>query len=131
MKTKWLDTGMVYGIKYALYTDPEDFYRDCKSFNLPREEVGPWLGKKPDGACTHFMRNKETGELIAMVCILPKEGDQVRVAGLLCHEAVHTWQENVRGMGEEYPSDEFMAYSIQWQAQQLMWSYCEQIGRGK
>ena len=43
----------------------------------------------------------------------------IEVHGLLLHEAVHIWQELKEKMGEESPSVEFEAYSIQALAQDL------------
>ncbi|NIE95171.1 hypothetical protein F3J02_01510 [Acinetobacter sp. Tr-809] len=45
--------------------------------------------------------------------------DLIQIHGLLLHEAVHIWQEITQLMGEESPSVEFEAYSIQAIAQDL------------
>lgn len=45
--------------------------------------------------------------------------DLIQIHGLLLHEAVHIWQEVIQLMGEEKPSTEFEAYSIQAIAQDL------------
>ncbi|MBJ9481174.1 hypothetical protein [Acinetobacter baumannii] len=49
--------------------------------------------------------------------------DLIQVHGLLLHEAVHIWQEAALVMGEENPSIEFEAYSIQAIAQDLFELY--------
>lgn len=46
-----------------------------------------------------------------------------QIHGLLLHEAVHIWQELKLKMGEEKPSVEFEAYSIQTIAQDLFAMY--------
>lgn len=46
-----------------------------------------------------------------------------QIHGLLTHEAVHIWQELKLKMGEENPSIEFEAYSIQALAQDLFELY--------
>ena len=46
---------------------------------------------------------------------------------LICHEAVHVWQEIRDAMGEESPSVEFEAYSIQKVFFDLLTMYQEQI----
>ena len=45
--------------------------------------------------------------------------DLIQIHGLLLHEAVHIWQEVKLRMGEESPSSEFEAYSVQAIAQDL------------
>lgn len=47
----------------------------------------------------------------------------VQIHGLLLHEAVHVWQETREKMGENNPSPEFEAYSIQAIAQDLFEMY--------
>lgn len=47
------------------------------------------------------------------------------VHGLLLHEAQHIWQELRKKMGEEDPSSEFEAYSVQRIAQDLFDMYDE------
>lgn len=49
--------------------------------------------------------------------------DLIQIHGLLLHEAVHIWQEIAQLMGEENPSVEFEAYSIQAIAQDLFEMY--------
>lgn len=49
--------------------------------------------------------------------------DLNQIHGLLLHEAVHIWQELKEKMGEESPSVEFEAYSIQALAQDLFELY--------
>ena len=46
---------------------------------------------------------------------------------LICHEAVHVWQEIKEKMGEENPSIEFEAYSIQKIFFDLLTMYQEQV----
>ena len=48
-----------------------------------------------------------------------------QIHGLLLHEAVHIWQELREKMGEESPSAEFKAYTVQSIAQNLFEMYEE------
>ena len=48
-----------------------------------------------------------------------------QIHGLLLHEAVHIWQELREKMGEESPSAEFEAYTVQSIAQNLFEMYEE------
>lgn len=47
----------------------------------------------------------------------------IQIHGLILHEAVHIWQELREKMGEENPSAEFEAYSVQSIAQNLFDMY--------
>lgn len=51
------------------------------------------------------------------------ERSTIEVFGLLLHEAVHVWQRIKKLMGEDNPSSEFEAYSIQCIAQDLFEMY--------
>jgi hypothetical protein len=60
--------------------------------------------------CQFVMRFGEATDCIVM---LVENKDPIENAVLLVHEAVHIWQIFFRGIGEQNPSDEFMAYTIQ------------------
>ena len=66
------------------------------------------------------------GRHSAVVTLKVTSQSGVQIAALLCHEAVHIWQQARDIMGEKSPSSEFEAYSIQRIAQDLMEQYCEQ-----
>ncbi|MCA8017759.1 hypothetical protein [Burkholderia metallica] len=79
-------------------------------------------------ATAHWFDNRKGGQHLAIVCIdraamVGCTGTQI--AGLLVHEAVHVFQRICRALGEESPSPEFEAYSIQRIAQDLMRLYVE------
>jgi hypothetical protein len=66
----------------------------------------------PDsGAKCQFVMHD--GEATDCVVMLVEKEDPIANAVLLVHEAVHIWQIFCRGIGEQNPSDEFMAYTIQ------------------
>lgn len=69
-----------------------------------------------------------TGESVAIVCIDPekaKDLDGIQLACLIVHEAVHVFQNICQHWGEDSPSKEFEAYSIQRLSQQLMYMFCQ------
>lgn len=72
-------------------------------------------------ATTHFFENN--GKFVAIVCIDNEHLTKIESYGLLIHEAVHIWQKNKESMGEDSPSEEFEAYSIQCIAQRLIEAY--------
>ncbi|MEB0141395.1 hypothetical protein QN363_20475, partial [Undibacterium sp. CCC2.1] len=51
------------------------------------------------------------------------------IVSLLIHEGVHIWQEVRKYVGEEAPSAEFEAYSIQSICTDLIASYREQVNQ--
>lgn len=56
----------------------------------------------------------DSGELIVFVDKKQaRHREQAEVIALIVHEAVHVWQEIKQRMGEQNPSIEFEAYSIQ------------------
>lgn len=67
--------------------------------------------------------------LVAVSDEIKSSADPFDVVGLLCHEAVHVWQEICERIGEEKPSQEFQAYSIQTILQELMRAYCKAYRR--
>lgn len=57
-----------------------------------------------------------------IICMVEKE-DPIDNAAFLVHEAVHVWQEFCNSIGEEKPSIEFEAYTIQYIATRLFHAY--------
>lgn len=67
------------------------------------------------GRMTSFERKRD-GKLTLIVTLangVEKRQNRVEIAGLLAHEATHVWQYVRRHMGEDSPSPEFEAYSVQ------------------
>ncbi|MBT1154358.1 hypothetical protein J1C56_02005 [Aminobacter anthyllidis] len=66
------------------------------------------------GRCT-VLENKRSGEITVLVTISEKASERsaVEVIGLLVHEGTHVWQQIKRDIGEDNPSPEFEAYSMQ------------------
>jgi hypothetical protein len=90
------------------YAASEDlFEREMKRMNLATKE--PFI-LNSKGATTHVWHRD--GIAICIVAVGKAMSRNGRMA-LAVHEAVHCWQECVKEMGETFPSDEFMAYTIQ------------------
>ena len=124
---KYLDNSLLIGwISYALCLDPADYQREMRRLKV--ENPTPFLIEgKP--ATTHFFHLKEhKGESsVAIVCLGDcGDRDPISVATLLVHEAVHIWQEECEGMGEDCPGNEIEAYAIQRISTNLMRAYAEQ-----
>ncbi|OTG79063.1 hypothetical protein B9T31_17340 [Acinetobacter sp. ANC 4558] len=72
-----------------------------------------------DDAQVNFYSN----DSLAIVQISECDRSVIEIHGLLLHEAVHIWQRVKVLMGEQEPSKEFEAYSIQAIAQDLFDMY--------
>ncbi|HET8744305.1 MAG TPA: hypothetical protein VFM98_01780 [Ramlibacter sp.] len=123
----WLSRELVRGPYLALCTSEEQFRTAIRPLKLPPEEVSAWIRTKQAHATTHFFTNQR-GELCCVVCIKVDEGrTPVEICGLLVHEAVHVFQQHCGWVGEDAPSAEFEAYSIQAIAQNLLQAYAESL----
>lgn len=63
------------------------------------------------------------------VVLLDDVGDSPQDIALLVHESVHVAQAYWDDIGEESPSSEFMAYTVQQVAQYLMEEHCDWLAR--
>ena len=106
-KTIWCDPGW-FPTRYAFVPSEKAWNAEVK--RLGANEPYP----DSDGRCT-TLQNKETGQLACLVTISEKmDGrDPMGVIGLIVHEAVHVFQSLREDIGEDRPSEEFEAYSIQ------------------
>ncbi len=84
----------------------------------------------PHSAATYRIGNS-LGYVCLVVINTAEMSDGIAIAGVLVHEAVHVWQYFCEDIGEENPSVEFEAYSIQAIAQALMRDYARQTKNGK
>lgn len=112
-------------IQIALCRSKKEYYKMLKSFKVPKSIIPTFVDKGKD-AMIHFFES-ETKQLVT-VCIdkeLCKHYDIRQVYSMLVHETVHIFQEIKEIIGEDKPSSEFEAYSIQQMAQNLMYKYDE------
>jgi len=107
-KVIWLDRGW-QPVFYGFCPSEAAWKREMRKMKIKGEPY-----PDTDGRCTTF---KKDGKTCVIVCL--GEGSEQRVtrtqiAGLLCHEAVHVWQEVREVMNDPgQPSIEFEAYSVQ------------------
>jgi hypothetical protein len=120
----WLDPTLIRGDFLCLCTTEAEFVKELKRTKVPT----PWPKWIDDDALamTHFIVTAK-GNRASFVCLGNKKLDGIAVAGLLVHEAVHVVQEYFRYIGEESPSIEFQAYSIQKVSTVLLHSYLEKL----
>ena len=131
-KAKWLSRSLIVGPYFALCTSEAEFKATMKHMKVLDGAYPKWLTTPQSDATTHFF-DTNGGQLAAVVCIrVPDSVTSIQVAALLVHEAVHIWQRYCSWIGEDSPSDEFEAYSIQHIAQEFMTAYAEKLNkRGK
>lgn len=80
-----------------------------------------------DGGCSYF--RGPDGHELALVTISDKPNiPAITRIGLIVHEGTHVWQRMCKAMGEDKPSREFEAYSLQSIVSSLIHAY--EVTRG-
>lgn len=115
----------------CLVLSEKDFHRAYDDLAQDKAGRPPWILNDHSNATCHTLLNKR-GDLAAVVALRGwQEKEGIQIACLLLHEAVHIWQCFRIHIGEHQPSAEFEAYSIQFIAQQLMYSFKEQTSKAQ
>jgi hypothetical protein len=111
--TDWLKREIhVLALHFGLCLNERKFRQELKRLGV--ESDVEFLKTWHSGATTHFFTNKARGSVSAIVCMRDPGKRQIEeVYALLVHEAVHIWQEHCSLIGEDSPSPEFEAYSVQ------------------
>ena len=122
MKSRWLDrTLFVNSSHYTLCTTEKQFHRALKQFRVTKQDWPPFVGDSFANATTHFFENVPNQKKASIVCVANyADKTPAQIAGLLCHEAVHIWQQTRTDLGETSPSPELEAYAIQNLTQSLI-----------
>lgn len=115
---KWLDRDTVHAPYVTLCLSGKEFLRAAKHCNVGNP--GPWLDETRSMAEVHTWENN--GALTCVVCLHPDAlgSDPINVACTLVHESVHIFQRLCDSIGENAPSREFEAYSIERISERLM-----------
>lgn len=126
----WCDRALVRSPLYVgLCLSHKDFHKELKGLGIPKAGWPDFNKTARASATTWFFSHQ--GKEIALVCVGSTKGrTKHQVYGLLVHEAVHIWQDIKKLIGEDSPSKEFEAYSVQWISQELMHGY-EEMRRKK
>lgn len=126
MKTQWLEREMITGPFLALVLSEKALLKAMKECKISKSDAGSWMKTENANATVHTFEH-EDGDLMCVVALdISSKPSLDSVIGLLVHEAVHIWQQFKRRIGEDSPSDEFEAYSIQTISQRLIASYLVQ-----
>ena len=98
-------------VQYALIKSSKELDKFCVKHNVAPSKFMS-LGKQAQ--CTIFERD---GTRLVLVQLDKKEITKLytptQIVGLIVHESVHVWQEVRSAMGEDNPSSEFEAYSVE------------------
>lgn len=125
----WCDRELIRSPLYiGLCLSEKRFAKEMKRLSI--ENPPSFLKTSHANATAHFFI-KDGKETVIVTMGKHKGQDPICVAGLLVHEAVHIWQAIKDNIGEQSPSIEFEAYSIQAISQQLMSAYAELTKRKK
>lgn len=123
---KWCDRGLVVApLYFTIATSPKHLKSILKNLNWSGGHIEE---PQKDAAKVQFL-NSKNNKTIALVLIYDHSKDLTSTLALIVHESVHVWQEIRSMMGEQSPSKEFEAYSIQAISQQLMTEYLRQTKR--
>lgn len=124
MTVRWLDRGTVVAPYLALCLSEAEFIAAARRCGVPNPSI--WL-EKTGAACVHRW-TCDDGPMVCVVCLDQEQfNDGIDLAAALCHEAVHVFQNLCDEIGEDSPSREFEAYSIQSISKQLMREYARRM----
>ena len=106
----------------ALVLSEAEYMAAMKHCGISKKNIGSWIKSDSADATVHILE-KDNKQTFIVALRVNKKVTHDQIVGLLVHEAVHIWQEFKRRIGENNPSDEFEAYSIQSISQRLISAY--------
>jgi hypothetical protein len=128
MKTTWLSRALITGPHVTLVLSDKEFQAAAKHCRIPKADRGEWLSASA-AACVHFFESPTGAQCHVVALRVDPKPAIADVLGLLVHESVHVWQAYTRYIGEQAPSDEFEAYSVQAISQRLIEEYLKRAKR--
>ena len=127
MKPEWLERDLITGPHVVLCLSVQAFQAAVAHLGCPKPLQ--FLGNDHSSGSVHTLKDN-TGRTACIVSLCAPGSTPIEIAGILVHEAVHVWQAHCEDIGEDDPSAEYEAYSIQRIAQRLMESYVKQTQKG-
>lgn len=125
----WIDRTLIRSPYHiSLCTTEKGFHAVLKKLKVP-EKDWPEFVTEDIGACVQIFEYDQ--HLFAVVNMEKSKRPVEEIYSTLTHEAVHIFQHIREFIGEQYPSVEFEAYSIQNISQNLMESYKRQTSTKK
>lgn len=121
----WCDRVIHQSQYVALCLSEESFRRVLRTLKCPKEKWPPFT---LSDATTHFLEC--SGGRVAVVCMIGwRVRRRLEVYGLLIHEAVHIWKDELRHRREDEPGEEMECYGIQAISQNLIHAFEKQTKR--
>lgn len=118
-RPRYVGRALIVGPSVALCLTQAIFEAELDRLNVPAEDRYKMSVREGAHAATHIL--KRDGQLIFLVCMQrSRQRTLTQHYALLVHEAVHIWRAWMSSIGEEHPSEEFEAYSLQAISQGLM-----------
>lgn len=127
---QWLERSLIAGPFITLVLSEKQFNKAMKHCHISKADMGPWIKTPHADATVHFLENPSKEQCCIVALRVKKKTTADQIVGILVHESVHIWQRFKRRIGEECPSDEFEAYSIQSISQRLIEAYSTQTAKG-
>ena len=124
-KTNWLCRNVIKGPMFALCVNADEWEAAHDELELP-EEGRPEFPEQGIAA-TSTSITKQGLSCIVALNLMDEDHATPHALGLLAHEATHIFQDFAEDIGEEKPSAEFMAYSIQHFTSELINSYQQKL----
>jgi len=121
----WVDRNLIQSpYCIGICTSNEKFRKELKRLKIDNSECPDWIFKDDKDATVWTFKESKGREKCFIVCIRKRKSTTfIEACGLLIHESVHIWQTIKENIGEDNPSSEFEAYSIQNIAQSLIEAY--------
>lgn len=123
-KVIWCDRGWQPHC-YGFCPDEAAWKREMRRLNTVGEPY-----PTSDARCTTFDRKGDTSSCtIVTISPLAAKRPRLQIVGLIVHEAMHVWRHVRESIGEQHPSTEFEAYSMQAISQSLISAYEKTRGK--
>lgn len=128
---RWIDRNLIHTpLCYALCVSEKEFQDELQRLKI-KQHVD--FVNRGANATTHTFLPGKNYDAFCIVCVKQsKKHTLIEYIGLIVHEAMHVWRDMREEIGEDSPSAEFEAYSMQMISQQLITDFLNtRIGRAK
>lgn len=114
----WCDTGWFRGCGFYFGFAPNEkaWDRGTKKLNIVEDYPNDTAAR----TSTYELDNGCIYSIVTLKDELEKSYSPLEISCLIFHESVHVWQSLLEHIGEEAPSPEFEAYSLQAIAQEII-----------